>query len=47
MFHLETPGGGGFGINTGKEATSPPAKRARVFTPVGSLSDYVLTQESA
>ena len=48
IFHLETPGGGGYGNPRAKVDSAPPvAKRPRVFTPTGSLATYKRTQESA
>ena len=47
-FHLETPGGGGYGNPKMKVAAEPPAnKKQRVYAAKGSLATYKLTQESA
>lgn len=48
IFHLETPGGGGYGDPKMKFVAEPPAnKKQRVYAAKGSLATYKLTQESA
>ena len=50
MFHLETPGGGGYGSpDCVDDATGPPpTKRLHMSTmPSGSLENYRMMQESA
>ena len=48
IFHLETPGGGGYGDPKMKFVAQPPAsKKQRVYAAKGSLATYKLIQESA
>ena len=48
IFHLETPGGGGYGDPKMKFVAQPPAsKKQRVYPARGSLATYKQTQESA
>ena len=46
VFHIETPGGGGFGDPNLKEEHSPPFKRVKLFESTGSVASYKLMQES-
>lgn len=48
MFRLESPGGGGYGdIEDTETVATPPAKKARVLLPTGSVANYTAAQESA
>ncbi|XP_041376521.1 5-oxoprolinase-like [Gigantopelta aegis] len=47
IFHLETPGGGGFGPVTDREVSKPAGKKRRHDMMTGSVHQYKLTQESA
>ena len=46
-FHLETPGGGGYGNPNGMLESSSQVPRPSQYAPKGSLHTYKLTQESS
>ena len=51
IFHLETPGGGGYGCKRDDmdqdDCSSPIPKKRRTFIPTGSVAGYTSAQESA
>ena len=46
-FHLETPGGGGYGNPSDMLGSSAQVPRPTQYAPKGSLHTYKLTQESS
>ena len=47
VFHLETPGGGGFGPVGDRNESEPVSKKRRHHKMTGSVYEYNLVQESA